>query len=338
MRVLVTGGTGFVGCHTVAALAERGHAVRLLVRNPARVTASLAPFGIRDVETVVGDVTDAAAVERAIAGVDALVHAAALFTLDRRRDAAVMRVNVEGAERVLGAAVRAGLDPIVHVSSVSALFPPTGDRLTPDEPVKQPREPYASSKAAAERMVRGLQEQGAPLVSVYPGSVWGPCDPTLAEGIRLIMRFVSAGFIPVTPGGIPVVDVRDIAAVHAAAMVPGRGPKRYMVGGNFLSNSDLTDVLNAVTGRHLRKIWVPGSVLRGVGRVGDRLGRHLGLGIALTYEATSTLTHGVPSDDSRIVEELGVRCRPAEETLRDALRWMFEQGLVSARAVGRLAE
>jgi len=338
MRVLVTGGTGFVGCHTVAALIERGHAVRLLVRNPARVERALAPFGIHGVDTVVGDVTDAAAVRRAIAGAEALVHAAAVFTLDQRRAEAMWRVNVTGSERVLGAAVEAGLDPIVHVSSVSALFPPRGSELTPDEPVKQPRDAYAASKAEAERLVRRYQEQGAPLVSVYPGSVWGPRDPTLAEGIRVILFFVRAGVIPVTPGGIPIADVRDIAAVHAAAMAPGRGPKRYMIGGRFLRNAELGEALTAVTGRRLLQVPIAGSLIRGVGRVGDALQRHLGVGIGLTHESTFTLTRGVPCDDSRIEAELGVRCRPVQETLRDALRWMFERGILSARAVGRLAE
>jgi nucleoside-diphosphate-sugar epimerase len=106
MRVLVTGGTGFIGCHTVAALANRGHDVRLLVRDPDRIDRALGPLGIERVDHVVGDVTDAEAVERAVAGRDAVVHAAALFTLDRRRDAEVMEINVRGAEVVLGISIR----------------------------------------------------------------------------------------------------------------------------------------------------------------------------------------------------------------------------------------
>lgn len=333
MRVLVTGGTGFIGCHTVAALAERGHEVRLLVRNPDRIARALRPLGIEQIDHVTGDVTDAEAVARAVAGCDAVVHSAAVYTLDRRRDDEVMRVNVSGTELVLEAAVRAKLDPIIHVSSISALFPPEGDVLGPDEPVKDPMDSYARSKAAAERIARRYQEVGAPVVSVYPGSVWGPCDPTLADGIEVIMRFMRRGFIPVTPGGIPTVDVRDIAAVHAAAMKPGRGPKRYMVSGNFLSNAELIDTLSAVSGRHVRKLPVPGALLRGIGRFGDVARRRLGIDISLTYELAFTLTHGVPSDDSRVAEELGVRPRSAAETLRDTLRWRYEQGIEKARHV-----
>ena len=333
MRVLVTGGTGFVGCHTAAALAQQGHDVRLLVRDPGRIGRALRPLGVEQIDHVAGDVTDAEAVARAVAGCDALVHAAAIFTLDRSRDDEVMRTNVRGTELVLEAAVRAKLDPIIHVSSISALFPPEGDLLGPDEPVKDPMDAYARSKAAAERVARRYQEVGSPVVSVYPGSVWGPCDPTLADGIEVILRFMKRGFIPVTPGGVPTVDVRDVAAVHAAAMKPGRGPKRYMVSGNFLSNAELIDALSALSGRRVRKLPVPGPLIRGIGRVGDVARRRLGIDISLTYELAFTLTNAVPSDDSRVAEELGVRPRPAVETVRDSLRWRYEQGLLEARYV-----
>lgn len=73
MRVLVTGGTGFVGSHTVAALVEGGHEVRLLVRARQRVAAALAPLGLQaaDLDTTVGDVTDPAAIDQAVRGCEA---------------------------------------------------------------------------------------------------------------------------------------------------------------------------------------------------------------------------------------------------------------------------
>lgn len=338
VRVLVTGGTGMVGCHTTASLVAAGHEVRLLVRNPDRVGRALEPLGVRGLEQVVGDVTDPDAVTAAVSGCDAVVHAAAVFTLDRRRDDEMLHVNVRGAENVFDASLRAGLDPIIHVSSVAALFPPAGDRYTPDEPVKQPIDAYARSKAEAERIARGHQAAGAPIVTVYPGSVWGPCDPTLADGIEVILGFVKWGWIPMTPGGIPVVDVRDLAALLLAALTPGRGPQRYMAGGSFLSTADLADALDGLTGRKLRRFPVPGALMNGIGRLGDVLRRSVAIDIGLTYEATTTLTRAVPSDDSRAFEDLGIRFRPATETLGDALRWMFAEGIVSRKQVGKLAD
>lgn len=106
MKVLVTGGTGFVGSHTVKAIVDVGHDLRLLVRSPDRLASALEPLGVRDVEHVVGDATDAESVRRAMDGCDAVVHAAAIFSYDARDARAMQRVNARATEVVLGAARR----------------------------------------------------------------------------------------------------------------------------------------------------------------------------------------------------------------------------------------
>jgi dihydroflavonol-4-reductase len=107
--VLVTGGTGFIGSHTVAELDRSGHRIRLMVRDPAAVPAALRPLGVEpgDLEVVTGDVTDEAAVARAIDGCDAVLHAASVFSFDSRRHRQLNAVNARGTELVLGAAARA---------------------------------------------------------------------------------------------------------------------------------------------------------------------------------------------------------------------------------------
>ena len=84
MRVLVTGGTGFVGSHSVAALVSQGHQVRLLVRSRDRVASSLSPLGVAEVESVEGDLTAPRSVEEAMAHCDTVLHAAAVFPADPR--------------------------------------------------------------------------------------------------------------------------------------------------------------------------------------------------------------------------------------------------------------
>jgi nucleoside-diphosphate-sugar epimerase len=336
MRVLVTGATGMVGAHSAAALHRAGHQVRLLVRSPEKIARCLDPLGVPRLEHVVGDVTDPNAVDAALEGCDAALHAAALLTFDRRRDAEMQRINVEGTRLVVGGALERGLDPVVHVSSLSALFPPSGSLLTAQDSVKNPKDLYARSKATSERWARERQAEGAPLVLTYPGGVWGPHDPTLNDGVRLIFGMLTSGYYTVAPGGVPVVDVRDVAAAHAAIMKPGQGPRRYMMGGRFTPFDELVDCFSRLTGRRVLKLPTPGALMRGVGRLGDAL-RRIGVDVgAFTYESMITATRGVPSDDSPARDELGVDFRPLEETVRDLLLWMHQAGHMEGKRLGDL--
>jgi len=207
MRVLVTGGTGYVGSHAVAALVESGHEVRLLVRSPDRVVASLGPLGVSVPDVAVGDITDAGSIDAALAGSDAVVHAASVYSLDPRDAPTIAATNVRGTETVLDAALRAGVDPIVYVSSYVGLLPST-DVLGPGSPVGHPTPPYARSKADSEIVARRHQEEGDPIVSVIPGSIWGPHDPYCGKSCRLVSGILRTR-LPFGFGvGLRIADVR----------------------------------------------------------------------------------------------------------------------------------
>ena len=134
MKVAVTGGMGFVGSHTVAALVRSGHQVRLLVRSADRVAPALEPLGVRDVDVALGDVTDREAVERALDSCEPVVHCASVYSFDPRMDAAIRKTNVAGTELVLEIASHLGLNPIIHVSTYLALIAEKGTILTATAP------------------------------------------------------------------------------------------------------------------------------------------------------------------------------------------------------------
>lgn len=328
MRVLVTGGTGFIGSHSVAALLSQGHQVRLLVRSRERVARSLSPLGVADVESVVGDVTAPGSVAEAMAGCDALLHAAAIYSFDPRAAARIREVNVRGTEIVLGAAVRAGLDPVVHVSSYAALLPPDGAVLTPDSPVKQPQGAYSRSKADSERVARRYQEQGAPVVITHPGAVIGPHDPYLGESNRNIIEFATSG-LAMRDGGVSWVDVRDVAKVHAAVMEPGRGPRRYMITGHYIALTDLIATLHEISGHRGRIVALPAGAAEALGRMADLM-QHITPGrLPFSHEAMWVCALQAHCDDSRTVKELGIIPRDLRETLAETMRWLADQGHVS---------
>ena len=336
MRVLVTGGTGFVGAHVVAALRAEGYEVRLLARRPERVADALEPLGVDtgDVEVVVGDVTDPQAVARALQGADALVHAANLYSLDPAHTSSVWRLNVDGTRLLLHAAVEHGLDPVVYVSSMTALLP--GDALTRDAPLGAPRLPYPRSKAVAERLAARLQDDGAPVVITSPASVQGPHDPHMGEsakGVRAMLRFplrVSAS------GGFGVVDVRDVALAHVRLLERPARPGRYLMGGHWLSVDATYDLLETVTGRRLRRCDVPVGALLAGGRAADAVAR-VGPDAGFSHGTAWLIASFGTFDDADTRRELGLEWRDPQDTLRDTVAWLHATGHLTHRQAGEAA-
>jgi dihydroflavonol-4-reductase len=338
LLVLVTGGTGYVGSHSIAALAGAGHRIRVLARSPASIPAALEPLGVDDVEVAIGDVTDPAAVERALQGCDAVLHAASVFSTDPRKADAINSVNVRGTDIVLGTAHRLGLDPIVYVSSEVALLPPApGEVLTPDSPVKRPPWTYCRSKAEAELVARKFQALAAPVVSVMPAAVWGPQDPHRGEGATLATNVLRNRFPVVMPGGMHIVDVRDVAAVLAAVMQPGRGPRSYLVTGHYVPMSGIIGTLGDLSGRRLWFVTLPAWVLAGFGRTADLVQRRLRTRLPWSGESIWIMNCEARCDDSKTRDEFHLEPRPLRETFEDTIRWLVEIGHLTPRHAGSLA-
>jgi nucleoside-diphosphate-sugar epimerase len=340
MRVLVTGGTGYVGCHTAAALAGQGHQVRLLVRARDRIAAALDPLGVAGADAVVGDVTSAASVEQAVLGCDAVVHAASVFSLDPRRAAVMQQANPAAAETVLGAARRHGLDPIVYVSTMGVFVPATTPMLTSGTPLGAGIGPYTRSKIAAEQVARGAQQAGAPVVITYPAVVQGPHDPHLGDSVRFV-RDLLRGRLPVLPRGrLSFVDVRDVAALHAAVLRPGQGARRYLLGGPAVEVTQVAAVLGELTGRRLPHRTAPDWALQRGGRLADRAQRLLPVRLPVSAEQVAlplSIPVGVIVDDSATRQELAIERRELRQTLADTVRWLAARRLVTARQAGALA-
>ena len=338
MLVLVTGGTGYVGSHAIAALVAAGHRIRVLARSPERVPATLGPLGVDQVETVAGDVTDAVAVERALTGCDAVLHAASVFSMDPRRADEMRAVNVQGTEIVLGTASRQRVDPIVYVSSELALLPPSeGEVLTPDSPVKQPPWPYCRTKAESELVARRHQRQGAPVVSVMPAAIWGPLDPHLGEGATLCANVLKNRYPIVMRGGMHIVDVREVAVLLARMMEPDHGPRSYMLAGQYMSLVEIIRTLADLSGRRIRVVTFPRSFMAGFGRTADLVQRRLKTRLPWNGEGIWVMNCAAHCNDSKTRTEFNWEPRPLRETFADTVRWLVAIDQLTEREAGRLA-
>jgi dihydroflavonol-4-reductase len=320
MRVLVTGGTGFVGGWTAKAIADAGHSIRFLVRNPARLQASVAKLDVDVSDFAVADITDRVSVRGALRGCDAVVHSAALVATDPRQTAQMLTTNMQGAQNVLGQAVELGLDPIIHMSSFTALFHPALETLTADLPVVGGTDGYGTSKAQVDTYARGLQDAGAPVNVTYPGMVLGPPVGDqfgeAGEGVKAALHMHT---IPGRSAAWLVVDVRDLAALHAALLEPGRGPRRYTAGGHRIPASELANLLGEVGGTPMVAVPIPDTVLRGAGAVLDRAGRFLPFDTPFTSAGMQYYTQMPASDDSPSERELGITYRDPRTTVSDTV-------------------
>lgn len=335
MLVGVTGGTGFVGSHTVTALLDAGHRVRALVRDPDKLERIYGARGRPVDEWVVGDVTDPDCVRRLLDGCDAVVHAAALVALEARRAGEVQRTNARGVELVVGGAAERGMRT-VYVSSAGALFTRGGAPLTGESPIGESRSAYGASKAEAERFVRALQDAGAAILTTYPTAVVGPDDPTFTDPNRALSLFLSWG-APLTATGYQPIDVRDLAQMHVRLLEGDRPSGRYIAAGPYFDWADLYDEVDRLTGRQMRRVPISAALLRGLGRVADVAKRVVPFDLPLTLEGMLFATCWPTADGSPAERDLGMRFRRIEETLADTYRWMHEAGHLSREQIGDLA-
>jgi nucleoside-diphosphate-sugar epimerase len=329
VKVLVTGGTGFVGSHAIAALLAAGHDVRVLAREPGKVARVLAPLGTGVTDVAAGDMTDAAAVDRALDGCGAVVHCAAEIGVAGGSQPATA-ANVDGARLVIGGAAGRGVERVVYTSSVTVHLPAAGPVLTPDSPLAEPLTAYGAQKAEIERYVRELQAGGAPVTTLVVGGVFGPCSPHTGGSFAAILAALAAGMYA-PESGLGIVDVRDLAAIicRCAGLGADGGPRRYLVSGRYVTWREWAALLAEASGQPVPYTAASADEMIALGRKFDEM-RADGADLPpLSEEAAIIMSSGCPGDDTATLAEFGLDYRPAIETFRDTVAWLRAAGHLS---------
>lgn len=326
VKTLITGGTGFVGSHVARALAAAGHTVRVLHRSTSRLDAlDGLPF-----ESALGDILDADSLRAACAGCDWVFHVAAVADYWRADTAQLFKANVDGTRLVLEAARAAGVRRVVFTSSAAAVGPrDDGQPADENEPFNLPPErfPYGYSKALAEQVVREAVTAGLEVVTINPVIVLGPGDLNMISGSYITQVKKFGPLVPVTSGGISVVDVRDVARMHLAAAECGRSGERYLLGTANLLHRDWYALIAEVVGAHRPFFPAPDWVLPPVAAAID-LARRLGIQTPVDSNQVRLGGRFIHFNFDKAWRELGQPQINMRQSVEDTYRWYRERGYV----------
>ena len=328
--VLVTGSNGHLGCALVRALIDSGQSVRAMVRP----TSDLSGLSQVDVEYFRADMRDQAAIIKAAEGCRTIYNLAAVYqSWAKDVQQQIIDPAMAGARNVVIAAQRAGVDRLVHVSSVAAL----GTAGSPDEILdetnwcKTDQDPYITAKTESEKLVISLSDElGVDAVIAIPGLIVGPLFWKLTISTHLVTGSVGYDWPIWWHGGFAFGDVRDIALGLIAASEHGKNGERYILSGENLSIRDFFGRVRAIVGRRgpiarmRRPVAMAGAALMEAGawitgkppqmtrtQIASLLGRYM---FVTTNKAQ---------------RDLGFSHRPIEESLYDTVEWGMNYGFVS---------
>lgn len=325
---LLTGATGFVGSAVARVLAARGHKLRLLLR-PTSDRRNIADL---DAELALGDLTDPASLARAASGCRYVFNVAADYRFWVPDPQAMLRANVDGTLAVMRAAQAAGVERIVHCSSVAALGL-TSDGSPADETTPTNEADfigtYKRSKFIAERAVLDLvRHEALPVVIVNPAAPVGPRDIKPTPTGKMI-RDAAAGRVPAyIDTGINVVHVDDVAEGHALALERGRIGERYVLGGDNLLLKDLLALVANVVGRRPPTIELPEAVVWPAAWLMEGLARLTGIPPMMTRDHIKMARHKMFFSSDKAKHELGYSPRPVRAAIEDAVAWFRANGML----------
>ncbi|MEM6792598.1 MAG: NAD-dependent epimerase/dehydratase family protein [Acidobacteriota bacterium] len=328
MKILFTGGTGFLGRRTVERLTGR-HELRLLVR----------PTSSRDrfpasVEFAEGDVTDAPSLERASEGCDAIIHAAALVKI-LAPGKAFDHINIGGLENVLAAARMNGTKKVVYVSSFMALGPTEGGPggvLDESASVADRRwiNHYERTKTLSDRTARRAIEAGTPLNVVYPGVIYGPGE--LTEGNIAIRHVLDLAHkrLPALLGKPERVwnysFVEDVAEGIVRVLERAPAGRRYVLGGENVTQSDFYDTVESVCGIRTPRLRMPDLLAKASGAAMKGFAQLTGSTPKLTPDLVEVYRHDWALSSRTAEEELGYSWRGFEQGLYETFQWLKTTG------------
>jgi dihydroflavonol-4-reductase len=317
-EVFLTGASGFVGSHVLAALLAGGYRVRALVRGPWE-----APPGV---VSVTGDLRSPGTLIASLRGCRYVIHTAALYSFAPRDRAAIAAVNIRGTSGILEAARVAGVERCVVTSSAAALPPASGSRPATERDWASGGHrgwSYHASKLAGERAALSAP---IPVTTVLPTAPVGPGDRRPTPTGRIVVDLLRGRMPATLGGGMNIVAVEDVAAAHVLALERGRAGERYIAGGVNLTLAELWGLISRAAGRPERTFRLPYPIAVAAARVDGARVRLTGGTPAIPLEGVRMGRLEMYSSSAKAEDELGYRASSADDAVERAVRWYREHG------------
>jgi dihydroflavonol-4-reductase len=328
LKAFVTGATGFLGSHVARVLADQGADLRLLVRP----TSNLRNLQGLKAETATGDLRDPGSLEKAMSGCDTVFHVAADYRLWARDPWEMYRSNVEGTRAILEAARKNGVSRVVHTSSVATVgFTENGHPADEDSPVSLADMigHYKRSKFMAEQIALEAGRSGLYVVTVNPTTPVGEQDVKPTPTGRIVLDFLKRKFPAYVETGLNLVDVRECARGHVAALEKGKAGERYILGGEDLTLKQILDKLAKITGLPSPTVKLPYVFAFVAGVVDEAItGRLLHREPRATVDTVRMGKKKMFASSNKAQRELGWKIVPVEAALRRAVDWFRANGYV----------
>ncbi len=270
MRLFITGATGFAGNAVLDLLPAAMQPERLTLfvlpgdAGRQRVLARRIP----ELRIVEGNITDEAQVRRAIAGHTHVIHLAGLISYWKRDRERLDLVNRRGVENVVQGCLAAGVQRLVHISSVGAVgFYKDGALADESTPYNWPRGFfYMSTKHAGQQVVEAAAKKGLNAVILNPASLMGPGDPDPGSPHNQLYKNISSGpFFGCFSGGLAVTDVRDLAAIALKALSDGEPGECYLVVGSNVSYVEVVRRIGSCVNGRVFPFRIPSALLTAAG-------------------------------------------------------------------------
>jgi len=330
-QTLITGATGFVGSAVARKLVLAGFPVRALVRSgsPRFHLENL------DLEFIDGDIRDADSVRRAMRGIRYVFHVAADYRLWARDRSEIFATNVGGTRNVMQEAVRAGVERVVHTSSVATLgwrhVGEPGDETVPLSEAEGIGA-YKRSKIAAERLVEAMvASDKLPAIIINPSTPIGPRDVRPTPTGRIIVEAARGRMPGFLDTGLNLVHVDDVADGHLAALSRGVVGERYILGGENVLLADMLADIARMVGRRSPRFRVPRAVAISIAYAAEATAWFTGREPFATLEGIRMADHRMFFTAAKAERDLGFRARPYREALEDAISWFRQVGYLDGK-------